>query len=231
MVLLAVPQAPTLQASIQPLESRIATMEPVTDIVFPSPTGNGNREERDLFHAMSNTGAVSLAAALAAYQKRHEPNRKVPYTLLVCDSTPGRLDRLDFTTQRSRWSGAMAVGTWKYFPWPFAITQALWYSLLGANRAWEWVRGTEPSGVWANQVINDLAISPIESNRLCLYSKKDEIIWWEDLVQAVAQIKGLGYKVDLEIFKGSPHVGHMRLHPQQYWNKILSASKETKPRC
>lgn len=218
----------TLQASIQPLESRIAAMEPVTDIVFPSPTGNGNREERVLFHAMSNTGAVFLAATLAAYQKRHGSNRKVPYTLLVCDSTPGSLD---FTTQGSRWSRAMAVGTSKYFPWPFAITQALWYSVLGANWAWEWLRGTEPSGVWANRVINDLAISPIESNRLYLYSKEDEIIWWEDLVQTVAQIKGLGYKADLEMFEGSAHVGHMRLHPQQYWNKILSAWKETQPKC
>lgn len=217
----------TFQASNQPLDARIEAMVPVIDLVFPTPTGSGNEEERVLLHAMSNTGGIFLAGAFAAYQQRHGSDKKLPHTLLVCDSTPGSLD---FASQVGRWSRAMAVGTSKYFPWPFAITQGLWWMFLWANYAWELLRGTEPSGVWATRVMNDHDIAPIEPNRLYLYSKEDEIIWWEDLEQAVANVKSLGYKVDLEMFEGSPHVGHMRLHPEQYWNKISSAWTEAQPK-
>lgn len=67
----------------------------------------------------------------------------------------------------------------------------------------------------------DKNIASGEAPRLYLYSKEDEIIWWEDLEQAVAKVRELGWKTDLEMFEGSPHVGHMRLHPEQYWNKIV----------
>lgn len=217
----------TLQASTQSVESRIEAMMPVIDTVFPSPLGNGNEPERVLLHAMSNTGGVFLAATFAAYQQRHGSNRKVPFSLLVCDSTPGSLN---FASQVSRWSWAMAVGTSKYFLWPFTITRVLWYIILWANWAWERLRGIEPSGVWAVRLMNDPAIAPVESGRLYLYSKEDKIIWWEDLVQAAAQAKSIGYKADLEMFEGSPHVGHMRLYPDQYWKKVLSAWKETQSR-
>lgn len=45
--------------------------------------------------------------------------------------------------------------------------------------------------------------------------------------ETAAQATSIGYKTDLEVFEGSPHVGHMRLHPEQYWKKVLSAWKET----
>ncbi|KAJ5226551.1 uncharacterized protein N7469_006557 [Penicillium citrinum] len=216
----------TFHASNQPLDDRIEAMLPVIDTVFPTPTGSGNGEERVLLHAMSNTGGIFLAAAFTAYQKRHGSDKTLPHTLLVCDSTPGSLD---FASQVGRWSRAMAVGTSKYFPWPFIVTQALWYMFLWANYAWELLRGTEPSGVWATRVMNDHSIAPIETNRLYLYSKEDEIIWWEDLENAVADVKSLGYNVDLEMFEGSPHVGHMRLHPEQYWGKISRSWNEALP--
>ncbi|KAL2851396.1 hypothetical protein BJX68DRAFT_266305 [Aspergillus pseudodeflectus] len=241
----------TLQAVTQRLESRIEAMMPVIDIVFPTPCtlggkasagaakgddGNKNapediERERIVLHAMSNTGSIFLAATLLAYQRRRGTDRKFPVSLLVCDSTPGSLD---FTSQVGRWSRAMAVGilTSRYLrTWlPFiTITQvqAVTYMVLWANWAWEKLRGTEPSGIWANRVINDLAIVPVESYRLYMYSKEDEIIWWEDLLQAAAQAKALGYRADLEVFKGSPHVGHMRLHPERYWKKVLSVWEGT----
>ncbi|KAJ5217917.1 DUF829-domain-containing protein [Penicillium cinerascens] len=213
----------TLQASAQPLDSRIDAMSALIDIVFTPPNDSSGNEERILLHAMSNTGAIFLAATLVAYQQRHGGDRRAPHTLLVFDSTPGSLN---FTSQVSRWSRAMALGTSMYFPWLFGITQALWYIVLWGHRVWEWIRGIEPSGIWANRILNDTAVSPIETHRLYLYSKEDDIIWWEDLVQNVVQARNLGYKADLEMFKGSPHVGHMRLHPEQYWNVIFNAWKK-----
>lgn len=209
----------TLHASNQQEEARIQAMMPVIDLLFPTPTGDGGPEQESvLLHAMSNTGGIFVAAAVVAYQRRHGTDQQFPHTLLVCDSTPGSLD---FASQVGRWSRAMAVGTAKYFPWPFVVTHGLWYAFLWANWAWEWMKGSEPSGVWATRVMLDKNIASGEAPRLYLYSKEDEIIWWEDLEQAVAKVRELGWKTDLEMFEGSPHVGHMRLHPEQYWNKIV----------
>jgi hypothetical protein len=213
----------TLQASNQQEEARIEAMMPVVDTIFPTPTGSGGEEERVLIHAMSNTGAIFAAAAVVGYQRRHGTDKTFPHKLLICDSTPGSLD---FASQVGRWSHAMAVGTAKFFPWPAIITQGLWYIFLWANWAFERLRGSEPSGVWANRVMTDKSITSTDSHRLYLYSKEDEIIGWKDLEENVAGVKALGWPVDLEMFEGSPHVGHMRLHPEQYWNKISNAWKQ-----
>ncbi|KAL3484769.1 hypothetical protein BJX62DRAFT_248153 [Aspergillus germanicus] len=235
----------TIQAVTQRHESRIEAMMPVIDIVFPTRcTLGGNasatakrdenknvpehpERERILLHAMSNTGAIFLAATLVAYQRRQGTDRKFPVSMLVCDSTPGSLD---FASQVGRWSRAIAVGMFssRFLPtWlPFITVtqvQAVSYMVLWANWTWEKICGIEPSGIWANRVINDLAIVHVESHRLYMYSREDEIIWWEDLVQAAAEAKALGYHADLQMFEGSPHVGHMRLHSEQYWKKVLSA--------
>lgn len=209
----------TLHASNQQEEARIQAMMPMIDLVFPTPTGDGGPEkERVLLHAMSNTGGIFVAAAVVAYQRRHGTDKVLPHDLLVCDSTPGSLD---FASQVGRWSRAMAVGTSKYFPWPFFVTHALWYGFLWGNWAFEWLRGSEPSGVWATRVMTDQSIAPIGPIRLYLYSKEDEIIWWEDLEANVAKVRAMGYETDMEMFEGSLHVGHMRLHPEQYWNKVV----------
>ncbi|OJZ82618.1 hypothetical protein ASPFODRAFT_195766 [Aspergillus luchuensis CBS 106.47] len=213
----------TFQALNQPLEARIQDMMPVIDTVFPTPTGDGSNEERVLLHSMSNTGGIFLAATITAYQKRHGADKRLPHELLVCDSTPGGLS---IFTQAGRWSRAMAVGTSKFFPWPCMVTQALWFAILWVHSGLGWLRGLEPSGVWADRVMNDESVTTRESSRLYMYSKEDEIIGFEDLEENVAQVRTLGYRaVDLELFEGSPHIGHMRLHPQQYWGKISECWK------
>ncbi|KAJ5278625.1 hypothetical protein N7478_003997 [Penicillium angulare] len=215
----------TFHASSQPLDDRIEAMMPLVDTIFPTPTGSSPDEpERVLIHAMSNTGGIFLAATFVAYQQRHGTDKKFPHQLLVCDSTPGGLH---FPSQVARWSRAMAVGTAKFFPWPLIITQGLWYVYLWANWALEQLKGTEPSGNWAVRTCLDHSICPTDVTRLYLYSKEDEIIWWEDLEENVAGVKAQGFPAELEMFDGSPHVGHMRLHPEQYWNRITNCWKET----
>ncbi|KAJ5365266.1 hypothetical protein N7517_008152 [Penicillium concentricum] len=213
----------TFQATNQSEEARIEAMMPVVDTVFPAPTGSGNEKERLLVHAMSNTGAIFTAATVIAYQRRHGTDKPFPHQLIVFDSTPGSLD---FASQVSRWSRAMAVGTANFFPWPFIITHGLWYAFLWANNLWEVLCGSVFSGVWADRIINDKSCVTTDSNRLYLYSKEDEIIGYKDLEENVAHAKTLGYLADLEMFEGSSHVGHMRLHPEQYWSKISSSWKQ-----
>ncbi|KAJ5143225.1 uncharacterized protein N7515_002012 [Penicillium bovifimosum] len=213
----------TFQATNQPEEDRIQAMMPVVDTIFPTPTGDGGDDkERLLVHAMSNTGAIFAAAVVMAYQRRHGDDKPFPHELLVLDSTPGSLH---FASQAGRWARAMAVGTAKFFPWPFVVTKGLWYVFLWGTYLWGVLRGLEPSGKWANRVMTDKSRITTESRRLYLYSKEDEIIGYEDLEENAAHVRSLGYTADLEMFEGSAHVGHMRLHPEQYWNKISSTWK------
>lgn len=215
----------TLHASNQPLDDRIAAMMPIIDTVFPTPTGDGGaaEPERVLLHAMSNTGGIFVAAAMVAYQERHGKDKTMPHELLVCDSTPGGLV---FSAQVGRWSRAMAVGTAKMFPWPFIVTQALWWAFLWGSYLLEVMKGSEASGVWANRVMNEAEVTRRESSRLYLYSREDEIIGFEDLEENVAGVRMLGYRaIETELFEGSPHVGHMRMHPEQYWNRIAGCWK------
>ncbi|KAJ5207305.1 Protein of unknown function DUF829 TMEM53 [Penicillium cf. griseofulvum] len=213
----------TLHASNQPEEARIEAMMPVVDTIFPTPTGDGAEQERLLVHAMSNTGAIFAAATIVAYQRRHGTDKPFPHPLLVLDSTPGSLD---FPSQVPRWSRAMAVGTAKFFPWPFIITQGIWYVFLWANYLLQLMRGQEASGMWADRIMNDKSYVTADSSRVYLYSKEDEIIGYKDLEESAAHAKTLGYSVDLEMFEGSSHVGHMRLHPEQYWNKVAGSWKQ-----
>ncbi|EKV05115.1 DUF829-domain-containing protein [Penicillium digitatum] len=213
----------TFQATHQSEDARIAAMMPIVDTVFPTPTGSGNEKERVLVHAMSNTGAIFTAAVVIAYQRRHGADKPFPHRLLVLDSTPGSLV---FTSQVARWSRAMTVGTAKFFPWPFIVTQGIWYAFLWASHLWQLLSGSEASGVWADRILNDQSCVTTDSSRVYLYSKEDEIIGYRDLEAHVAHAKTLGYSVDLEMFEGSSHVGHMRLHPEQYWNKVSSSWKQ-----
>ncbi|QRD94848.1 hypothetical protein F9C07_2224026 [Aspergillus flavus] len=218
----------TIQAVTQRHESRIEAMMPVIDIVFPTRCTfretsvlllrvmgiriyQSIQSESESYSTQCRiAGAILLAATLVAYQCRQGIDRKFPISMLVCDSTPGAVGIFS----------SRSLPTWLPF---ITVTQvqAVVYMVLWANWTWEKICRIEPSGIWASRVINDLAVVPVESHRLYMYSREDEIIWWEDLVQAADEAKALGYRAELRVFEGLPHVGHMRLHPEQYWKAVF----------
>ncbi|KAI1643030.1 DUF829-domain-containing protein [Daldinia loculata] len=211
----------TFAATYQSLDQRTKDMMPVVDTVFPTPDDDS---ARIILHIMSNTGGIYAAATLNAYQERHGKDKALPHHLCINDSTPGSLD---FAKEVGRWSKAMAVGTAKWFPWPFTVTQRIWWAFLYTMYLVEKVIGREPSGIYSCRVFLDHSIATPKAPRAYLYSKNDDIIWWED-VEAQAEVaKNRGYKTTLEMFDDSPHVGHMRVHPSRYWSTIENHWKST----
>ncbi|KAF5024266.1 hypothetical protein F66182_3659 [Fusarium sp. NRRL 66182] len=174
-----------------------------------------------LIHAMSNTGAISYATTLKAFLEKHD--RQFPHQLLVLDSTPGNpflsWERL------GNWSRAMSLGTAKFFPWPFVVTQSIWAVFLVLDVAFKWLTGGEPSGAFALRVVDDQTYETTDSKRLYLYSKEDDLISYKDIEGYVAESQERGYETRTELFEGSGHVGHMRQHPEQYWKAIQDAWK------
>ncbi|KAI0007277.1 DUF829-domain-containing protein [Xylariaceae sp. FL0662B] len=207
--------SPTIGALQDNVEQRIKSMLPIIDTVFPT-SGDGTTENV-ILHIMSNTGGIYAGATLCAYQQRHGADKTLPHHLCVSDSTPGSLV---FSTEAWRWSRAVAMGTAKWFPWPFTVTHRLWWVVMYAVHFIEKAIGREPSGEHAMRVFLDNATASTRAPRIYMYSKEDDLIWWEDLEAQAAIAKSKGYTTELVRFEGSPHVGHMRMHPDRYWGAI-----------
>ncbi|OTA66147.1 DUF829-domain-containing protein [Hypoxylon sp. EC38] len=204
----------TFGASYDSLEHRTRAMMPIIDTLFPTP---GDGSERVILQAMSNTGGIYAAATLNAYQQRHGTDKALPHHLCVSDSTPGSVV---FSTEVGRWSRAMALGSAKYFPWPFIVTEKMWWTFLYAIHFLERAIGREPSGVYSLKAFLNHSMATPRAIRLYMYSKADDLIWWEDVEEQAAIAKSKGYTTVLELFEDSPHVGHMRMHPEKYWGAI-----------
>ncbi|KAH7316496.1 hypothetical protein B0I35DRAFT_409688 [Stachybotrys elegans] len=210
--------SPIAKAIFSGLEARARHMTPLIQHLFP----NGHKPSDDpsiLVHTMSNTGAVNFYAT--AYHFAQAFNRPFPHKLVIMDSTPGGTDlTIDNLT---RWSRAMSLGTARFFPWPFVVTQAIWATGIFFSTCVGHVVGSEPAGAWARKASVNLAYEPRDSLKLYLYSKEDDLIGYEDIELHVAEAKELGWKTEVEIFEGTGHVGHMRQYPEQYWSAISRA--------
>ncbi|KAI1371252.1 DUF829-domain-containing protein [Hypoxylon crocopeplum] len=204
----------TFAATYESLEQRTKAVLPVVDIVFPTP---GDGSEKVILHAMSNTGGIYVAATFNAFQWRHGTDKALPHHLCVNDSTPGSIV---FSTEVGRWSRAMALGTAKSFPWPFIVTEKIWWTFLYAMHLLGKAIGRESSAVYSSRVFLDHATATPRALRLYMYSKTDDLIGWEDVEAHAVIAKARGYTTNLEMFDDSPHVGHMRMHPDRYWRAI-----------
>ncbi|KAF3360843.1 N(4)-(beta-N-acetylglucosaminyl)-L-asparaginase [Verticillium dahliae VDG1] len=58
-----------------------------------------------------------------------------------------------------------------------------------------------------------VAMTPVE----------DDLITSDDVEMYMAESRQKGYQLRAELFDGSGHVGHMRMHPEKYWKAIADA--------
>lgn len=208
--------SPILRALLAGLDARTQTMAPVLDAIY-GPAGTATTPEssaRILIQVMSNTGGINYAATLNAHAARHG-GAAMPHALLVLDSTPGSTD---FFPNIGRWSRALALGAG--LPIPFPITQAVAAGFLGALSLAGWLVGRTSAADFSVGAVNNPALCDVGVRRMYLYSKADDIIHWEDIEAHMARGREVGYSVEGELFEGTPHVGHMRAWPEEYWGAI-----------
>ncbi|KAJ3548624.1 hypothetical protein NM208_g918 [Fusarium decemcellulare] len=210
--------APIFQAFLDDISRRSKQMEPIIHEIFPE----GSEDAADgsvLFQVMSNTGGVNYAATLNAYRELY--GRPMPHVLTVYDSTPGS-PVFDWTNLKI-WSYAMALGTAAWFPWPFIVTRVLWGMFLCTTHSIDFIMGRETAPKFSKRVFYDKEYETKQASRIFLYSKEDILIPWYQLEQNIADTRAAGYQCDGIMFEGSGHVGHMRMHPEQYWKAIENA--------
>ena len=77
----------------------------------------------------------------------------------------------------------------------------------------------------AREVVNDSsmvrAANPEGKLARCyIYSDTDDLVDWRDSESHALEAEAKGWVVRRELFKGSPHVGHMRAEPVRYWGIV-----------
>ncbi|KAM7199026.1 Eukaryotic protein of unknown function (DUF829) domain containing protein [Rhypophila sp. PSN 637] len=229
--------SPILKALYTTLSVRSKTMIPVIEAVFGvgSTTTlvprlslarqNCPAAKRVLVQVMSNTGGINFASTLHAYRQLVGPDAPpFPVDVMVCDSTPGSTV---FMTNIGPWSKALAVGAASYLPWPFFVTRALAVVFLAAVNGMAVLMRETSAAVFSTAAVNDPHLLDIKARRLYLYSKEDDIIYWQDIEKHAAAAREKGYQVaEGEMFEGTGHVGHLKGHPEQYWRAIRRVWEE-----
>lgn len=172
----------------------------------------GNDKGSVLLHAFSNGGAQcagQLAVALPPQQ------RQCVFRGLVLDSCPGR-----GTYMRSanaiilslpKASVARVIGT--------IIVHLVLVVLFFFDR----VAGFENVITCARRRLNSQVLFDRAAPRLYLYSKADEMVWYEDVQEHAAQARENGYESVNEVsFEGSGHCAHATIDGEKYWDAVRS---------
>ncbi|EEB96653.1 hypothetical protein MPER_04177 [Moniliophthora perniciosa FA553] len=71
--------------------------------------------------------------------------------------------------------------------------------------------------------LNSPSILPwmdVNTPRLYLYSKKDEMIPWKEVEEHIEIGKKAGLNIRGEVFENSAHVAHARAEPDRYWSLV-----------
>lgn len=61
-----------------------------------------------------------------------------------------------------------------------------------------------------------LKIGDFPKKQVYLYSKIDSMIRYKDVDKFIAHQQTLGAEIDSKCFEDSPHIQHLRVHPEEY---------------
>jgi hypothetical protein len=180
---------------------------------------NSASNERLLLHAMSNVGMSRYVASLWAYQKLVGiSTAKLPYDLLIFDSTPGT-----GAADPLRWSIALAHSWKDRSPLPMAVMQPIYYVFVTARYLLALAQGRGDMNHRLRNLPNDTERATTAAPRLYMYGIKDQLIEWREVERHMAESAKLGFKCETEVFQDSNHVSHMRVEPQKYWGAVRNA--------
>ncbi|KAH6975620.1 hypothetical protein EDB80DRAFT_740912 [Ilyonectria destructans] len=210
--------SPIYKGFFDNVSQRSDQMLPIIHEIFPKDSSDGFV----LFHVLSNSGAINYSATLNAYKELY--NRPMPHALTVYDSTPGTPE-LTWDNLK-RWSNAMAIGAAPRLPLPFIVTQTFCGLFFCWIHLFDYLSGGESAPMFSKRIFYDEGWESNQSLRLFLYGKEDIIIPWEHIEQHIADGRESGYPVDGQLFDDSGHVGHMRKHPERYWETIGTTWKK-----
>ncbi|EGN99311.1 hypothetical protein SERLA73DRAFT_182241 [Serpula lacrymans var. lacrymans S7.3] len=173
-------------------------------------------QPRILTHVFSNGGSLQLVTLNQVLSKRVPQVNAISFTsVIIFDSCPAvgtfRTLGLAFTLSiRSRLLRISALT----FVYTLYILTRLRYLLFGTKILMEQLRESlfNPQILpWTNS----------RTPRLYLYSRKDELVPWQQVQNHSEVSRSKGLNVRTELFENSAHVAHMRAEPDRYWSSVM----------
>jgi hypothetical protein len=184
-----------------------------------------NVSPKILIHTSSNGGSNSATQLLLEFQAT--TGKPLPIQGIVCDSAPA------------------AGGYWKSY---HSIMMSLPKNSLAAKIVGPVLAHAVPGWMYLNaalgrypvfeDLIRDTMLSSefvmtregkVEGRRLrivYIWSKKDELIEWRDIVEHAKQAERTGWEVRSEEFLESAHCNHLKMDGERYANIVREAWKE-----
>lgn len=170
-------------------------------------------DPRILLHLFSNGGAYATAQLAHAYKEKMATPLAID--VMILDSGPG-------TASYSRNLSAImspvpraspVVRTMAYF-FAHIILIGMWISrLLGLGDIVSQSR----------KDLNDERLISRRAPRAYLYSKEDRIVKASDVEAHALEFANQGGETRLELFDGSSHISHVKMHEEKYWNAVRYA--------
>ncbi|KAH6688374.1 hypothetical protein F5X68DRAFT_79576 [Plectosphaerella plurivora] len=197
-----------------PLEN----LHPAIDLLKTLPAAGKDDEgpPQLLIHSFSNGGSFTLVR-LAGLWRQHAPT--LPRHALIIDSSPDRFSVMRsiraITAAQSRWVRPL-----------LSIGLGIFLGIVRLLR----LRG--PHGMVRDRLV-DSDFLTTEVRRTYVFSKSDEMVKWQDVLdhadetRAKAAKLGTELEVRTEEFVGSGHVSHARVDGDRYWRIVRETYEGT----
>jgi len=167
-----------------------------------------------VLHVFSNGGAQSFGQLASAY--RLEVGDTLPIRSMMCDSCPGR-------ASWKRSTDAMILSLPRnpllYYLGVAAVSAVMVYVFIGDN-----VLGSENVIEKVRRQLLEQQFVSSDVPRTYLYSKADQMVWWQDVRNHADMARRLGTgKVVEVVFENSGHVSHIKEDEVKYWNSVMNS--------
>ncbi|MCJ1252125.1 hypothetical protein MMC30_009363 [Trapelia coarctata] len=172
----------------------------------PSDTGTNGV----LVHILSNGGSYRFCLMATRYLLT--TNTTLPIRAMVIDSAPSP------SSPRSK-ANALTVGM-GLTGLVRLVSLSVLHLVLSLEWMWSFVTWQNEFVSFARRVLNDPAVVKRSSARVYIYSREDKVVGWRGIVAHAEEAGRQGFRVETEMFAGSPHIGHAKMDPERYWNII-----------
>ncbi|KAJ5103871.1 hypothetical protein N7532_004400 [Penicillium argentinense] len=166
-------------------------------------------------HLFSNGGLSKTTHLLKAYKAA--TGTPLPFSSMIVDSAPG-------TASLRSAVRAFSFALPKMWILRLLGKTFLWLSLIMIKVIQAITRAPDVISR-ARKVINDLSLVQAVNakgvpTRCYIYSDADDLVDYHDVELHASETEAAGWLVRRELFRGSPHVGHMRAEPDRYWGIV-----------
>ncbi|PVH74113.1 hypothetical protein DL98DRAFT_519512 [Cadophora sp. DSE1049] len=183
--------------------TRLAGFEPVISAI------NNDSNPRILVHLFSNGGALTFTDVCTVYKR--QTGKVMPVQAIVLDSAPGK------PTMQESWS-ALSIGMPKGLMW--FPTAAMFAALLGIGWVGRSVFGYYGLVYKSPGLLNDGTLVDGNSKRLYVFSEKDSLVGFRDVEEHLEEFKKARGEVMVLKETETPHVQHMVLDFERYWENV-----------